>query len=155
PNGAGLAADKDIPIQWTEKEGGGWKTSIPGEGHSSPLVWNERLFLQSATKDGQGRRLLRLKAPDGKVILSPSLPGSKAQINPKNSGASSTPATDGERVYTLFWDGVNVSVHAFDFQGNHLWNRDLGRFTSQHGPGTSPIVYEDKVIITNDQDGAA
>ena len=47
----------------------------------------------------------------------------------------------------MFWDGKNVAVDAFDFNGKQLWNRDLGGFISQHGPATSPIVHEDKVII--------
>jgi outer membrane protein assembly factor BamB len=155
PNGEGIAADRDIPVQWTDKEGVLWKTAIPGLGNSSPIVWGDRIFLQSATQDGRERLLLCLNVADGKILWSRSLPGSRAHINPKNSLASSTPATDGQRIYTLFWDGTKVFVHAFDFQGKHLWSRDLGRFTSQHGPGTSPIVYEDKVFIANDQDGAA
>jgi outer membrane protein assembly factor BamB len=155
PNGTGLAADKDIPVQWSDKEGVLWKTAIPGLGNSSPIVWNDRIFLQSATEDGKQRLLLCLKVTDGKILWSQPVPSSKAHINAKNSWASSTCATDGERVYTVFWDGTNVSVDGFDFEGKHLWTRDLGRFTSQHGPGTSPIVYQDKVFIANDQDGAA
>jgi len=155
PNGTGIATDKDIPVQWTDKDGVLWKTPIPGLGNSSPIVWNDRVFLQSATGDGKQRLLLCLKAADGRILWSQPVPGSKAHINPKNSLASSTCATDGERVYTMFWDGTNVSVDAFNFEGKHLWKCDLGRFSSQHGPGTSPIVYADKVIIANDQDGAA
>jgi outer membrane protein assembly factor BamB len=155
PNGTGIATDKDIPVQWSDKDGMLWKTAIPGLGNSSPIVWGKRVFLQSATEDGKERLLLCLNVSDGKIIWSRSLPSSKAHINPKNSWASSSCATDGERVYALFWDGKKVAVNAFDLDGKHLWSRDLGGFTSQHGPGTSPIVYEDKVIIVNDQDGAA
>lgn len=155
PNGTGIATDKDIPLQWNEKEGVLWKTALPGLGNSSPIIWGDRVFVQSATADGRERLLLCLNATDGKVLWSRSMPGSRARIHPKNSWASSTPATDGERVYTLFWDGNRVSVHAFDFEGKHLWTRDLGRFTSQHGAGTSPIVFQDKLFVANDQDGAA
>ncbi|HLJ94674.1 MAG TPA: PQQ-binding-like beta-propeller repeat protein [Gemmataceae bacterium] len=155
PNGTGIAADKDIPVEWNDKEGVLWKTAIPGLGNSSPIVWNDRIFLQSATEDGKQRLLLCVKASDGKILWTRPVPASKGHINPKNSLASSTCATDGERVYTMIWDGTNVAVDAFDFQGKHLWKQDLGRFTSQHGPATSPIVYGNKVFIANDQDGAA
>jgi outer membrane protein assembly factor BamB len=155
PNGMGIVADRDVPVQWTDKEGVLWKTALPGLGNSSPIVWGEQMFLQSATQDGKERLLLCLNVADGKILWSQSIPGSRAHINPKNSWASSTPATDGQRIYTLFWDGAKVFVHAFDFQGKHLWSHDLGRFTSQHGPGTSPIVHEDMVFVANDQDGAS
>jgi outer membrane protein assembly factor BamB len=155
PNGTGISLDKDVPIHWTEKEGVLWKTGIPGAGNSSPIIWGDKVFLQTATQDGKERLMLCLNATDGKVIWSRSLSGRKAHINPKNSLASSTCATDGQRVYSVFWDGVKILVDAFDFQGNQLWSRDLGRFVSQHGPGTSPIVYQDKVILANDQDGTA
>jgi outer membrane protein assembly factor BamB len=155
PNGTGIAPDTDIPVQWTEKDGVLWKTRIPGAGNSSPISWGDKVFLQSATADGKERLLLCLSVADGKVLWLRSLPGTRAHINPKNSLASSTCATDGLRVYTLFWDGVKILVDAFDFQGKQLWSRDLGRFVSQHGPGTSPIIVKDKVIIANDQDGAA
>jgi outer membrane protein assembly factor BamB len=72
-----------------------------------------------------------------------------------NSLASSTPATDGKRVYAYFWDGRDTGIHAFDMEGNPLWHYDLGGFTSQHGPGASPIVYQDRVFVLSDQDGAS
>ena len=68
PNGTGIATDKDIPVQWTDKDGIIWKTPIPGLGNSSPIVWNDRVFLQSATEDSKQRLLLCLNAADGKVL---------------------------------------------------------------------------------------
>jgi outer membrane protein assembly factor BamB len=59
---------------------------------------------------------------------------------------------DGERVYTLFWDGTNVALYAYDFRGEFVWKYDLGSFTSQHGPGASPVVYDGLVYLNNDQD---
>jgi outer membrane protein assembly factor BamB len=155
PNGTGVAADKDVPVEWNETSGIKWKTEIPGLGHSSPIVWGDRLFLQSASADGTQRLLLCLNTADGKIVWSRTVPGSTATKHPKNSLASSTPATDGERVYALFWDGKDVTLYAYDFKGELVWHRDLGSFTSQHGAGTSPMIYEDKVILANDQDGKA
>jgi hypothetical protein len=153
-NGAGLAADKDVPVEWN---GSGvlWKTPLPGVGNSSPVVWGQRVFLQSASTDGKERLLLCLNAADGKVLWTRSVPGSPARTHPLNSLASSTPATDGERVYVMFWDGQDILLYAYDFDGTLLWKRDLGRFTSQHGAGTSPMVHDGKVFLANDHDDAA
>lgn len=73
--------------------------------------------------------------------------------NLKSSNASSTPATDGERVYVLFGDKENYLVAAYDFAGELLRRRSLGAFESQHGVGVSPIVVGDMLIVCNDQDG--
>src|SRR5262249_49315479 len=92
---------------------------------------------------------------DGKILWSKSVPGAYGRTHNKNSTASSTPATDGKRVYALFWDGTEIGLFAFDFNGTQLWKRGLGRFVSQHGPGVSPMVVGDKVILPNDQDGTS
>jgi outer membrane protein assembly factor BamB len=155
PNGTGVSTDKEIPVQWNEKEEVLWKTSLPGLGHSSPVVWENNVFLQCASEDGKERRLVCLSAVDGKVRWSTAVPGAVAKTHRKNSLASSTPATDGERVYALFWDGEELSLSAFDFQGNAVWRRGLGVYISQHGPGHSPMVYNGKVYLANDQDGTA
>lgn len=153
PNGTGIATDKDIPVQWTPKDIL-WKVPLPGSGNSSPIVWGNRIFLQASSPDGQGRLMLCLNTADGQIVWQQKLPGSKAKHNGYNSLASSTPATDGERVYAAFWSGNDVALYAFDFRGKQVWKRDLGTFVSQHGPGASPVVYGDKVYFLNDQDKA-
>jgi outer membrane protein assembly factor BamB len=155
PNGTGVAADKDIPIRWNEKEGIRWKIPLPGLGNSSPIVWGDRLFLQTASADCRERSLLCIAVGDGKVLWSRSIPGRRAPTHPKNTLASATPSTDGERVYAAFWDGKDILMKAFDFAGKEVWSRDLGLFESQHGAGASPIVCKDKVIFANDQDGTS
>jgi outer membrane protein assembly factor BamB len=118
-------------------------------------VWGNHLFVQTASADNKERRLVCVNTLDGKILWSTAVPGENSRRHPKNSMASSTPATDGERVYALFWDGTEITLFAFDFKGTQLWKRGLGRFTSQHGPGVSPVVVGDKVILPNDQDGSA
>ncbi len=152
PNGSGISRDSRVPVEWNESAGLLWKSAIPGFGNSSPVVWGNRLFVQSASADGKERWLLCLDASEGRILWTRSLPGSKAPINPRNTLASSTPATDGRQVYAAFWDGTRVALSAYDMSGNLTWTRDLGTFTSQHGAGASPIVYKDKVIIAFDQD---
>jgi outer membrane protein assembly factor BamB len=149
PNGAGSARD-DIPVKWTDKDIA-WKVELPGTGNSSPVVWGDRLFIQSASPDGGERYLLCLSVVDGKELWRRSVPGAKARMNQKNSLASSTSATDGERVYAYFWDGEAVSLRAFDIKGQPLWKYDIGKFSSDHGAGSSPMVLDDKVILLNDQ----
>ena len=155
PNGTGVANAKDIPDQFDEKNGILWKVPMPGPGNSSPIVWGKRLFVQSTTKDGKARLLLSLDAVTGKTLWARSISASKAHINEKNTLASSTPATDGQVVITAFWDGKDIILAAYDFQGKKLWDKNLGSFTSQHGAGASPILYKDKVFFVNDQDDAS
>ncbi len=154
PNGQGIAEKQNIPAKWN-KENILWKAALPGDGNSSPVVWDDHLFIQSASKDGKQRFLVCLNAKTGEKRWTKTVGGHKETIHKKNSFASSTPATDGERVYVCFWDGTDVIMTAFDFGGRQAWSRNLGPFTSQHGAGASPIVHENKVILLNDQDGKA
>jgi outer membrane protein assembly factor BamB len=157
PNGTGVADDKDIPVRWTEKDIL-WKVEVP-PGHSSPVVWGTKLFLEAAAVDGKTRWLLCLDVATGKTLWQQAVPGSpapKGQFNTAlNTLASSTPATDGKRVVAVFWDGKEVALFAYDLDGKLLWHRDLGAFKSQHGAGTSPILYHDVVYLANDQDGSS
>lgn len=156
PNGTGFSADKQIPVTWTEKDGVVWKTPIPGLGNGSPIVWGNRLFIQSAGADGKGRQLNCIDTANGKILWSKSVPGGTAKTHARNSLASSTPATDGERVYTFVWDGKLIDIYAFDFKdGKQLWKAPLGSYDSQHGAGHSPMVVDDKVVVLNDQDGVS
>lgn len=155
PNGTGIAPDRDVPVKWTATDGVLWKTAIPGVGNSSPIVCGGRVFVQTAAADGAERRLLCLDAGKGTILWSKAAPGKSAKIHPRNTLASGTPAADGERVYVAFWDGKDLSLVAFDFAGELIWQRDLGPFVSQHGAGHSPIVDDGRVFFANDQDGAA
>jgi outer membrane protein assembly factor BamB len=154
PNGSGIASGEDIPVSWDDQSVL-WKIDLAGAGNSSPVVWGSRVFLQSASADGNERSLLCLSANDGKQMWSAVVPGTRGRAHQKNSQASSTPATDGERVYAIFWDGRELTLHAYDFQGKLGWKRRLGPFHSQHGPGTSPIVHDGRVFVANDQDGTS
>lgn len=155
PNGEGVATDQDVPVKWSD-ENILWKTRIPGVGHSSPIIYGDRLFVQSASEDGKGRWLLCLNADKGNLLWKSPASGQSAKKHPLNSLASSTPATDGQRVYAVFWDGKNIHLDAFDFKnGKPIWQKNLGAFKSQHGVGHSPMVLDGKVLLANDQDGAA
>ncbi|HEY1381110.1 MAG TPA: PQQ-binding-like beta-propeller repeat protein [Gemmataceae bacterium] len=153
PNGTGVVTDTTIPVHFN-KDGDGvlWKVALPGVGNSSPIVSKGKLFIQSASRDGAQRLLLCLDARSGATLWTQTVPGSKARTHPLNTLASSTPAADGERVYALFWDGTTTALMAYDYQGNRLWQQDLGPFRSEHGYGASPVVYDGRVYVNNDQD---
>jgi len=155
PNGTGVSTDKDVPLTWTDKENVLWKTPLPGVGNGSPIIARGRVFLQASAANGSSRTLLCLDAASGKILWTQKVTGNRAPTNPKNSLASSTCAADGERVYCVFWDGEATAMYAYTLDGKELWKHPLGEFTSQHGPGASPIVHDGKVVYVNDQDGSS
>lgn len=155
PNGTGVAEEQKVPAQWSENNIL-WKVPLPGAGNSSPVLWGERLFVQSASTDASQRFLLCLNANTGETLWKQAVGGSTTKtLHKKNSLASSTPAVDGQRVYVAFWDGAEVALAAYDFDGKPLWSKNLGGFKSQHGAGASPVVHGGKVFFTHDQDDKA
>jgi outer membrane protein assembly factor BamB len=152
PDGTGTSADKNVPLKFSAKEKVLWKVELPGVGNSSPIVWGKHLFLHAASNDGKSRSLICIDTADGKIRWQKSIPGVTAKIRADSSLASSTPTTDGKAVYVSFWDGKDIFVCAFDFDGKKLWTKALGTFNSQHGAGASPILYKDMLILANDMD---
>ena len=151
PNGTGISDLKGVPTQWTETDYE-WVVELPGMGHSSPVVWDDALFLTTGQDDGS-RTIHRFDALSGVEVWSRSIQLQPDQLHKKNSQASGTPAVDAERVYVPFADDEHYLVLAFTFEGEQVWSYDLGRFESQHGQGMSPIVYQGLLIVPNDQDG--
>ena len=150
--GSGMSAECDFPSQWSADRIR-WTVDLPGVGHSSPVIWGNKLFLTSAGESGTVRYVLCLDALTGKLIWTREMAFNPGHKHPKNSWASSTPALDGQRVYVVFADAERQVLAAYDFDGNAVWDRNLGSFQSQHAQGASPIVFEDLVILANDQDG--
>lgn len=150
PNGSGVA-EAAIPTTWSKTENVLWAAPVPG-GHSSPIVVKGRVFLQSASPDGRERTLHAFDANTGKPVWAKTLPAHKVPTHAKSSLASSTPASDGERVFFIVWDGDKLTVRAYDLDGKDLWSAPLGGFVSQHGAGLSPVAFGGKVFINYDQD---
>jgi outer membrane protein assembly factor BamB len=131
-----------------------WKTELPGSGHASPIVWGDRLFTVAADAETQQRLLLCLDRASGKLLWQADVLKSPMEGKHRlNSHASSTPATDGERIYTAFLDGDTAVVSAHDFNGKPVWQVRPGVFASKHGFSSSPVLFEDKVIVNCDHDG--
>ncbi len=153
PNGTGISAAKNVPVTWTEKEFA-WRVPIAGASHSQPVIWGDRLFVLTALDGGKERTLLCLSKTDGRELWQKSYVLPTHRPGNKNSGYANTSAVvDAERVIASFVSADHYWVRAFDHAGKELWSRDLGPFSSQHGHGASPMIFERTVIVANDQDG--
>ncbi len=174
PRGDGTSLDTSIPLQWDgpSDKNIAWKTEVPGVGHASPVVWNDRLFLVACLEEEQQRILLCYDSQSGERLWKQTVLTAPLETKNKlNSYASSTPVTDGELVHVAFQevdgnmvDSRNTSkprpitsgqmvVAAYDFEGNQRWMVRPGSFASCHGFCSSPLLYADKVIVNGDHDG--
>ena len=154
PRGDGTSLEKNVPIRWSATQNIVWKVPIPGKGHASPIVWGRYIFVVTAIKEKKQRILLCLDRKDGKILWQRVvLEAPSERINSLNSYASSTPATDGQRVYISFLDRDKMFIAAYDFDGNRLWEVKPGVFSSMHGYCSSPVIWKDKLIVNGDHDG--
>jgi outer membrane protein assembly factor BamB len=151
-DGTGISDLKGLPTSWSESDYD-WRIELPGVGHAAPIVFGERLFVTSAVEEGAVRSLHCLNASTGEALWTRTIGLDRSHKHLKNSWATSTPCTDGERVYVVFADVENYTLAAYDYDGELVWRRRLGAFRSQHGQGVSPILFEDLVILANDQRG--
>jgi outer membrane protein assembly factor BamB len=154
PRFDGTSHEKGVPIHWSATSNVVWKAELPGSGHASPIVWSDRVFTVSALLETQERVLLCLDRHTGKLLWQKTvLTAPLERKHALNSFASSTPATDGELIYVAFLDGDLMFVAAYDFAGGLRWKARPGAFASMHGFCSSPILYQDQVILNGDHDG--
>jgi outer membrane protein assembly factor BamB len=153
PNGTGVSVTTGVPVTWTTADFR-WRVPLPGKSHAQPVIWGERVFLPTATAQGNERILLCLRRDDGSELWrhTYALP-TGTRPNPRASFANESAAVDARRVIALFVSSDHFWVRAFDHDGRELWARDLGPFQSRHGHASSPILVGDRVIVNNDQDG--
>jgi outer membrane protein assembly factor BamB len=156
PRGDGTSTEANIPLRWSATENVLWKTPIPGKGHSSPVVWGDRIFVTTCDEATKERLLLCLDRRDGKVLWRKTvLTAPLEKKNPLNSCASSTPATDGRRVWVTFLEAPQIQVVCYDIEGRELWRRSPGEFHSVHGYCSNMRPYKDMLILNADQDAVA
>lgn len=154
PRGDGTSHETDLPVHWTATSNVAWKVAVPGTGHASPIVWADHVFTVTALPDTEERVLLALDRRSGRTRWQTAVLASPFERkHPLNSHASSTPATDGTRVFTAFLDVREVVVSAHDFAGRLVWQVRPGPFASMHGFCSSPVLFEDLVIVNCDHDG--
>jgi len=180
PSGQGISEERNLPSEWTSAKNIKWKTAIPGRGHSSPIVWGNRIFVTTAVEgelvpghkavihydegkeflhpDSIGAdhkqqfRLLCIDRKTGKVIWDQLAFEGTPYDNRhrKSSFASSTPTTDGQNVYAFFG---TEGLYAYNTNGKLMWKADLGKLgTVGMGTGTSPVLYQNLVIVQCDEE---
>jgi outer membrane protein assembly factor BamB len=180
PDGSGISNEKNLPATWTPTTNIKWKAALPGRGHSSPIVWGNRIFVTTAVEGDvvQGAKAVKHMAGD-KEFLHPDSIGADHKHtfkvlalnrdsgkilwevtawegtpydnrHRKSSYAASTPATDGKLVYAFFG---TEGLYAYDFNGKLAWKAELGKLgTVGMGTGTSPILYDNVVIVQCDEE---
>jgi len=131
------------PITWTPG---------PGRGHSSPIVWKNHIFLTTEEDSGAKLSMLAFNRADGTLLWSAAIPSSGVveHVYRKNSRASATATTDGQRIYASF--GTN-GLAAFDFNGKLVWHQKIGDIRNYHGSAGSPVLYKDRLFIYQDHGG--
>lgn len=160
PGGLARSLEAGLPVSWSDDENIIWTTELPGYGASSPITLGDRVYLTCYTGYGLGvespgtmdelaRYVLCLEAADGQVVWSRPvetlLPEEPYQgFQSLHGYASSTPATDGERLYVFFGKS---GLFAFDLEGRQLWRADVGSRIHNWGSGTSPVLFRDLVIV--------
>ena len=175
PQSIGVIEDPQLPDKWSTTENVAWKTEIPGVGWSSPIVWNDKIFVTSVISGGEvetpkkglyfgGERygvpkdehrwmVYCVDWKTGKIIWQQEafrgVPKTTRHL--KNSYASETPVTDGERVYAYFG---NLGLFCYDFKGNLIWKQSFEPRRTRFGWGTaaSPVLHNDRIYIVNDND---
>ena len=154
PRGDGTIIDSSAPVKWSLPDNLVWKLPIEGKGHASPIVIGEKLFLVTAIEKDKSRKLLCIDRKKGREIWRTDVLKSPFEkVHRLNSRSSSTPCSDGKRIYVSFLDATHMYVAAYDLDGKKLWEVRPGVFSSIHGYCSSPILWKDTVIINGDHDG--
>ena len=149
-DGNGISAEKNLPVYWSPAAGIAWKTALPGQGNSSPIIVGERVYLTAWDDGGKKRSVLCLDAKDGKIVWQKDLAAERTPpTDGKNGYSSPTPVCDGERIYAFF---DSPGLVALDLAGNVLWTRDLGPFENVWNMAASPVLCNDVVIVNCDHD---
>lgn len=144
PNGQGLSSEKSLPLTWSATNNIAWTTPIPGDGWSSPVVWDERVFVTSTTENGTKCHIIALDVKKGTILWDKQvLEQFPRRKEGKNSWATPTPVTDGRAVFATFGDGSMVAV---GLDGALLWTNREVQFYSRHGLGASPMLHDGLVI---------
>jgi outer membrane protein assembly factor BamB len=145
PNSAGLGEGKP-PVHFGPAQNVRWKTSV-GPGLSSPIVWEERIFLTEFDKAGKQLSTLCIDRRTGKILWRKTvLPKQIEEVHEISSPAGSTPVTDGERVYVYFG---SYGLIAYDFNGNQKWERQLPLPENPYGAVASPILVGDLLVVNH------
>ncbi len=153
PRGDGTSLEPTAPVRWSAQDNVYWKAALPGVGHSSPVIWGDRIYLTTCLEAEGKRELLCLDRRDGKILWSRTVLQAPLEDKHKlNSYASATPLTDGKHVWVSFLQFPAMIVACYDEEGARVWKKSPGTFFSKHGFCSPPILYKNLVILNGDQD---
>jgi outer membrane protein assembly factor BamB len=154
PNGAGCGEAAGVPVPWTTNDYR-WVVTLPGVGHSSPVVIGSRLFVTCGENSKAKRIVVCLDAATGRILWQREFESNPFTQNGDNSYASATPAADTNGVVVTWSTPDQVTLLALDNKGRDCWRRELGKFVGIHGSGTSPVIVDGLVIYFDDQEDPA
>ena len=176
PLDTGVATTADPPLEWSETKNIKWKISTIGYGTSSPIVWDDRIFLTTSIPHGEEKKpaagirpgahdnttkvqktkfiVFAVNREDGKILWQTTVRNQVPHESRHDTGsyASASPITDGERIYAFFG---STGVYCLDWNGEVLWKKDLGEMHTKHGhgEGSSPTLYGDTLVVNWDHEG--
>ena len=155
PTGLGYSAERELPLKWNVATGENiaWKTALPkGDSqYSSPIVWENRVYVTGVTNAPLAHRVMCFSLQDGKQLwVTEVAPGPLLLTDLRGGYGAPTPCTDGKRVYVVFGSAVIV---ALDLEGKQLWRKEIANHAFDVALGSSPILYQDTVILDCDQTG--
>jgi len=144
----GSTSEKNLPINWNKTENVKWVTKMPGAGPSTPIIWENKVFISATDEEENKLWAICLDRIDGKEIWKHEV-GTAPRNRNGNNGSVPSPITDGKCVYFFFSTGDMI---AYDMNGNQLWRRNIqddhGEFRLSFYYGASPILYNDKIYLS-------
>jgi outer membrane protein assembly factor BamB len=149
PTGQGNSDERGLPLMWSETKNVRWKVAIPGRGWSSPSIHGDRIWLTTATDEGKSLRAISVDRNTGAILQNVEVFRVKSlgNFNSKNSQASPTPVLEGDRVYLHFGAYGTACITQ---SGEIIWKTRLDYDNGQHGPGGSPVIYDNLLILSCD-----
>ncbi len=150
-NGTGISQATTVPVRWTDKDYN-WIAKLPGVGHSSPVVWGQRVFVTCADPETARRSVLCLDTVSGRIVWRRDYALKTSPKHRDNSDATATPAVDAQGLAVTWSTADEVVLLALTLDGRELWRRNLGPLVTVHGSGSSPILFRDLAILANDQE---
>jgi outer membrane protein assembly factor BamB len=181
PEANGVAPEANPPIEWSETKNVKWKIEIPGKGHATPIIWEDKVFILTSVENEQkvekeepeveqssGRRgppslqaesihdfiVMAIDRKDASVIWKTTVCQEIPVDGTHGTGtwASNSPVTDGKHLYAYFG---SRGLYCLDFDGNIMWKKDFGQMEKKmsFGEGSSPVLYKDKIVVIWDHEG--
>lgn len=139
PEGSGVTTEKNLPLRWGTNENVRWRVALPDRGNSTPIVWDDRVFVTQAIEKENRRTLLCFDRKTGKQLWRQGTTYTETDpTHATNPQCSASPVTDGELVIASFG---SAGLFCYDFAGKELWRRDLGKQIHIWGNGSSPVLH--------------